>query len=156
MLTEAARENKVFIIGGSVPERDGDKLYNTCMCVDESGAVVGKHRKVHLFDIDVKGGIRFKESDTLTAGNSFTIVQHKGWKIGVGICYDVREGKGGGGSLGKLTSFSAVLDRAGPLCGTCDGVSPSASMLSAGVSWGFQHDHRTKALGTADAKQSER
>ena len=34
--------------------------------------MIAKHRKVHLFDIDVKGGQRFKESDTLSAGNSMT------------------------------------------------------------------------------------
>lgn len=45
---------------------------------------------MHLFDIDVKGGIRFKESDVLAAGNALTILNVDGFKIGVGICYDIR------------------------------------------------------------------
>ena len=42
------------------------------MTVDPTGAIIAKHRKVHLFDIDVPGKITFKESDTLTAGDSPT------------------------------------------------------------------------------------
>jgi len=53
---------------------------------------VGKHRKMHLFDIDVPGKISFKESDTLTAGNSVTSFDAGSnfGRIGVGICYDIR------------------------------------------------------------------
>ena len=46
-----------------------------CVCVvtiDPTGAIIAKHRKVHLFDIDVPGKITFKESDTLTAGDGPT------------------------------------------------------------------------------------
>ena len=42
------------------------------MTVDPTGTIIAKHRKVHLFDIDVPGKITFKESDTLTAGDSPT------------------------------------------------------------------------------------
>ena len=45
---------------------------------------------MHLFDIDVKDQITFKESDVLTAGNEFTVVETDFCKIGMGICYDVR------------------------------------------------------------------
>lgn len=54
---------------------------------------MAKHRKVHLFDIDVPGKITFKESDTLTGGGSITVVDcgfAGGFKLGVGICYDIR------------------------------------------------------------------
>lgn len=61
MLCRAAVENKVWIVGGSVPEtgKDGG-VYNTCVVVDPTGRVAAKHRKVHLFDIDVPGGITFR------------------------------------------------------------------------------------------------
>lgn len=45
---------------------------------------------MHLFDIDIKGKITFRESDSLSAGNSLTIFEAKGCKIGIGICYDIR------------------------------------------------------------------
>lgn len=45
---------------------------------------------MHLFDIDVKGGIRFKESDVLSAGNELAMLHVDDFKIGIGICYDIR------------------------------------------------------------------
>jgi omega-amidase len=45
---------------------------------------------VHLFDIDIPGKIRFRESDTLTPGSSGTIVDTAAGRLGVGICYDIR------------------------------------------------------------------
>lgn len=45
-LANAAREHKVYLIGGSIPERDGEKLYNTCTVFDPEGNLIAKHRKV--------------------------------------------------------------------------------------------------------------
>ena len=63
-----------YPIIGSLPERDGDKLYNTCPVFNPSGDLVAKYRKMHLFDVDIPGKIRFQESETLSPGNSLTIV----------------------------------------------------------------------------------
>lgn len=90
-LSEMARKSKVWLFGGSIPERDEeDKVYNTCFVFNPEGKQVGKHRKVHLFDIDIKGGQRFKESDTLTAGSDLCLIDTPYGKIGVMICFDVR------------------------------------------------------------------
>lgn len=89
-LSNLAADLGVYLIGGSIPELDGDKVYNTSFSFDKSGNVIGRHRKVHLFDIDVKDGIRFMESETLTAGEDMTILDTEFCKIGVAICYDVR------------------------------------------------------------------
>ena len=45
---------------------------------------------MHLFDIDIKGKIQFRESDTLSSGDSLTTFEAKGFKFGIGICYDIR------------------------------------------------------------------
>ena len=89
-MSRLAEELKVYLIGGSISELDGDRVYNTSFIFDPSGRIIGRHRKVHLFDIDVEGGIRFMESDTLTAGNELTVVDTEFCKIGVAICYDIR------------------------------------------------------------------
>lgn len=89
-LESLSKELEVYIAGGSVPERDGDNLYNTAYVYSDKGEVIAKHRKAHLFDIDVKGGITFKESDTLTPGDSSTIFSIDDMKIGLIICYDIR------------------------------------------------------------------
>ncbi|XP_020284700.1 nitrilase and fragile histidine triad fusion protein NitFhit-like [Pseudomyrmex gracilis] len=90
MLSEAARNNNIYVIGGTIPERENGKLYNTCTVWAPDGKLVAKHRKLHLFDIDIKGKITFRESDSLSPGNSLTIFEAKGCKIGIGICYDIR------------------------------------------------------------------
>lgn len=92
MLVRKAKQRKVWIVGGSVPERDiNGALYNTCVILNPDGAIVGKHRKVHLFDINVPGRITFKESDSLSPGQSPTLIEDFPWGgLGVGICYDIR------------------------------------------------------------------
>ncbi|CAI9771508.1 unnamed protein product [Fraxinus pennsylvanica] len=90
MLSEVARLLNITIVGGSIPERSGDKLYNTCCVFGTDGKLKAKHRKIHLFDIDVPGEIIFKESKTLTAGETPTIVDTEVGRIGIGICHDIR------------------------------------------------------------------
>lgn len=93
MLRTVARETGMMVVGGSVPERDTDgAVYNTSMSVDEKGDVVAKHRKVHLFDVAVPGGINFRESDALSAGAQITAFKAPSIDavVGVGICYDIR------------------------------------------------------------------
>ena len=89
-MSELAAELGIYLIGGSISELDEDKVYNTAFCFDREGRIIGRHRKTHLFDIDVEGGIRFMESDTLTAGDSATVIDTEYGKIGIAICYDVR------------------------------------------------------------------
>lgn len=89
-ISSLARENNVYILAGSIPEKEDDKLYNTSYLFDKTGEIIAKHRKMHLFDIDVKGKIYFKESDVLTAGDEFTLAETEFGKIGIGICYDIR------------------------------------------------------------------
>ena len=93
-ISKIAKEEKIHVLAGSIPELerddDGESIYNTAVFFDDTGKSLGKHRKMHLFDIDVKGKIYFKESDTLSAGNEFTIIKTDLGRIGIGICYDIR------------------------------------------------------------------
>ncbi len=89
-LSETAEKNAVYLVGGSMPEKEGRSIYNTCYVFDRNGQQIAKHRKVHLFDIDIKGGQQFKESDTFTPGNECTVFTTEFCKIGVCICFDFR------------------------------------------------------------------
>lgn len=90
-LSGYAKQYGIYLIGGSMPEKDVEgNVYNTSYIFDREGKQIGKHRKVHLFDIDVKGGQTFKESDMLTAGDSDTVFDTEFGKIGVMLCFDIR------------------------------------------------------------------
>lgn len=91
MLSKVSKDKNVYLVGGSIPELDNEKnIYNTSYIFNNEGKVVGKHRKIHLFDVDIKNGISFKESDVLREGKDVTIVDTPWGKIGVAICYDIR------------------------------------------------------------------
>ncbi|PWN52176.1 carbon-nitrogen hydrolase [Violaceomyces palustris] len=92
MLSEAAKEAGVVLVGGSVPERDDltNNLYNTSCVFDEQGRIISMHRKVHLFDIDIPGKMTFQESLTLTGGDRVTVFDCSVGRFGLGICYDLR------------------------------------------------------------------
>ena len=93
-LKQAAQRHKVYLIGGSFPEReviDGkEKLFNTSTVWSPDGNLIGVFRKMHLFDIDIPNKITFRESNTLSPGNNFTVIETPFCKIGLGICYDIR------------------------------------------------------------------
>lgn len=92
-LAAVARETGVVLVGGSIPERDVDDttiLYNACCVFDGDRGLIAKHRKTHLFDLDIPGEISFRESDTLAAGADLTVADTAIGRIGVGICFDMR------------------------------------------------------------------
>ncbi|KAK6076826.1 nitrilase family protein [Seiridium cupressi] len=92
-LSAMAAEAKAYLVGGSIPEADPEskKYYNTSLTFGPDGKLLASHRKVHLFDIDIPGGITFRESDVLSPGNKVTIVDLPDYgKIAIAICYDIR------------------------------------------------------------------
>lgn len=90
-LSKLAAEKKIYLSAGSIPEVDDEgKVYNTAYVFDREGQQIAKHRKVHLFDIDIEGGQAFRESATLSAGNKATVFDTEFCKMGLCICYDIR------------------------------------------------------------------
>jgi omega-amidase len=92
-LSQLAKEAGVYLVGGSIPEREDKtkKLFNTSLTFSPSGELLATHRKVHLFDIDIPGKIKFVESEVLSPGNKITIVDIPEYgKIAIAICYDIR------------------------------------------------------------------
>jgi omega-amidase len=90
-LAQIACEQGVGVIGGSIIERSPEgRLYNSCFAFDEHGNLLGRHRKIQLFDVDMPGRITFRESDFLSPGHNITLIEYHGIKIGILICYDIR------------------------------------------------------------------
>lgn len=53
-LSECAKKFSIYIVGGSIPEIEGDRLYNTCTVWNPQGKLIAKHRKVNSIFLDVE------------------------------------------------------------------------------------------------------
>lgn len=91
ILSSLAKQYGIYLVAGSMPELgEENRIYNTSFIFDREGKQIGKHRKNHLFDINVTGGQYFKESDTLCAGEDLTLFETEFGTMGVCICFDIR------------------------------------------------------------------
>lgn len=91
VLGELSREMNIYLVAGSIPERDDEgQIFNTSLAFDPKGKIIARHRKMHLFDIDIPGGITFFESETLSPGQEVTTFATTFGPIGLAICYDMR------------------------------------------------------------------
>ncbi len=80
-LCELAQQHGLWLIPGSLFERDGDLVYNTTPVIDPTGQVIARFRKLFPFrpyERDVEGGTEFCVFDVPGAG-----------RFGVSICYDM-------------------------------------------------------------------
>ncbi len=85
-----AVQNQCVIHIGSVPLRRGDRVFNSSIVLTADGGVHDNYQKIHLFDVDVDGEKRVRESDTFAHGSEPCVFTVKGWTFGSSICYDVR------------------------------------------------------------------
>ena len=81
-----AKQYRVNLIPGSFAEKaEEGKVCNAVITINREGEIIGKYRKVHLFD-----AANYKESSYVEPGNKLCIVNTDCGKIGVMVCYDLR------------------------------------------------------------------
>ncbi len=85
-----AKKHSVLIHLGSIPLRKNKKLYNSTVIIWDDGSLSSDYSKIHLFDVDVEGHKPVRESKTFSHGHEPAVIEYRGWKIGLGICYDLR------------------------------------------------------------------
>jgi predicted amidohydrolase len=67
-----------------------EKSFNTSVMIAPSGEVVATYRKVHLFDVNVPGGIEHQESKHIASGDRLVVIEVEGFSLGMSVCFDVR------------------------------------------------------------------
>lgn len=87
-----ARRCRVTLVGGTILERSPEpgRCYNTAVVFSAAGVLVARYRKVHLFDVDIPGGPRARESACYLAGAEQVVVRVDGVPLGLAICFDLR------------------------------------------------------------------
>jgi len=89
-----AIDNGVYLIGGSVAYKEGDKVLNRALNFNPSGELIGVYDKINLFACDIvsKDGTRKKVDEGIiyTSGDTPKIIEVEGFKIGLAICFDLR------------------------------------------------------------------
>jgi predicted amidohydrolase len=76
---------------GSVMEKapQEDLPFNSHWFLKPGGEDPTSYKKIHLFHFDAPGA-RYRESEDFSGGAEPVVVEWKGWRLGLSICYDVR------------------------------------------------------------------
>ena len=85
-----AREHGVTILVGSQLILEHEKIFNRCFLIDASGDIRARYNKLHMFDIELKHGEAYRESDAIEPGDKAVVVETSLGKLGLSICYDLR------------------------------------------------------------------
>jgi len=87
-----ARARGVMILVGSQLILEDEKIFNRSFLVDGDGEIRARYDKLHLFDIELKNGEAYRESDVIAAGDKAVVVTTPFGKLGLSVCYDLRFG----------------------------------------------------------------
>lgn len=90
VLADHARKRRMHLHLGALPLRVDGHLYNSSVHISDLGEVRASYQKMHLFDITLRNGPSVRESDVYRHGQTPSILEIDGWKLGQTICYDVR------------------------------------------------------------------
>ena len=90
-LADAAREHKLWVIGGTLPMQTGDpeRVRNASCVYAPDGSLAARYDKIHLFRYD-NGREAYDEGRVLQAGSEPVSVQAGAWRVGLSVCYDLR------------------------------------------------------------------
>lgn len=95
-LSEKANQYQIQIIAGSIPiqNNESDKPFARCLVFDNSGQEIAHYDKIHLYDVDLPNGEKYRESETYLIGSlneeNISPIKTPLASLGLSICYDLR------------------------------------------------------------------
>lgn len=88
---DAAARHGVWVhLGSLAVRRDDGRLANRGFVIDDRGEVRARYDKLHLFDVDLPTGERWRESAAYAPGGGAVVVGTPAGLLGLSICYDLR------------------------------------------------------------------
>ena len=86
-----AREKAIWLLAGTIAERaPAGRIFNTSVLYGPDGTRAGVYRKIHLFDVDIPDGARYRESAVVEPGRETVVAQTAFGAVGLSVCYDLR------------------------------------------------------------------
>ena len=93
-LRALARELGVWLLIGSAIVKSGhegdDRAANRSLLIDDRGEVAAAYDKLHVFDVDLPTGERWRESASVRPGEDAVVADTPWGRLGLSICYDIR------------------------------------------------------------------
>ena len=93
-LRNLARELGVWMLIGSAIVKSGvaddDRAANRSLLIDDGGEIVAAYDKLHVFDVDLPTGERWRESEAVRPGEAAVIAGTPWGGLGLTVCYDIR------------------------------------------------------------------
>jgi predicted amidohydrolase len=93
-LRELCARLSLWCLAGSIAERAEDgRFHNTSAVIAPDGSIAAAYRKLHLFDVDIPDGARYRESKEVAAGSApppVVDLGRLGVRLGLSVCYDLR------------------------------------------------------------------
>jgi len=92
-LAAQAAFHGIHILGGTVPLRgeDPERVLASSLLMGPDGGLVARYDKIHLFDVAVDGGERYRESRSIAQGPLNPVIADvDGWRLGLSVCSDLR------------------------------------------------------------------
>ncbi len=89
-LRQLAASLDVWLLLGSLAIDTGDGVRNRSFLLNDRGEVAARYDKVHLFDVDLKDGERYRESQSFSAGGAAVTANMPWGRLGLSVCYDLR------------------------------------------------------------------
>ncbi len=87
---KSARQHGVSILVGSQLILEHGKIFNRSFLLGTAGEIRARYDKLHMFDIELKNGESYRESDAIAPGNKAVTVDTDFGRLGLSICYDLR------------------------------------------------------------------
>ncbi len=118
---DLARETGAHLLLGSIMLREveDERLRNSSFLIAPDGAVLARYDKIHMFDVDLPGGERYRESAVFKPGDAAVLAPLPWGTLGMTVCYDLRFphlyralAQGGADFLSVPSAFTVPTGRA--------------------------------------------
>ena len=88
-MADLARRWRLYLCGTILVKVSANKIYNTALLFAPTGDLLGRYRKIHLFNVSLPG-LNYQESRYILPGRRLALMDVAGFRTALTICFDLR------------------------------------------------------------------